>query len=254
MTEARQATQQLKFCAVIPVYNHGQPLIQVVKKLREQNDLPCVLIDDGSAASTAAIMDELAQQEQIFLLRHSNNQGKGGAVISGMVYAQELGFTHALQIDADGQHDLQQVERFIAAAKEQPQDLICGYPVYDQTVPKIRLYGRYLTHFWTWVHTLSFAIRDSMCGFRLYPLEPFVRLVNEVKLGRYMDFDIEIIVHLFWRDLAMQWYPVKVCYPEDGLSNFRPWQDNWLITKMHIKLFFGMLWRAPRMLWRRLVK
>lgn len=247
------AVQAFKVCVVIPVCNHGQPLIKVVEQLR-QRGLSCVLVDDASNAQTIEIMDELAQQEQIFLVRHSVNKGKGGAVMSGLRYAQSLGFTHALQVDADGQHDLQQVEFFIRAASEQPQMMICSYPQYDASVPKGRYYARYLTHILVWLQTLSFAIRDSMCGFRVYPLTPVVQLINEVKLGERMDFDIEILVRLFWREVDMQWYPIDVIYPEDGLSNFRPWQDNWLISKMHTKLIFGMLWRAPRIVWRRLVR
>lgn len=238
-------------CAVIPVYNHGRPLVEVVWQLRDL-DLPCVLVDDASDAQTAAIMDELAQQEQVFLLRHTQNQGKGGAVKSGMQHALECGFSHALQVDADGQHDLQQVEKFIEHARQAPQSMICAYPKYDASVPKNRLYARYFTHAWVWIHTLSFAIRDSMCGFRVYPLAEVMSVIKDSRIGNYMDFDTEILVRLFWRELPMQWYPVRVIYPEDGLSNFRPWRDNWLITKMHTRLFFGMLLRLPRMLWRRL--
>jgi len=245
--------EAIKLCVVIPVCNHGEPLIKVVEQLR-QLGLPCVLVDDSSAAPTAKIMDELAQQEQVFLVRHSVNKGKGGAVMSGLRYAQSHGFSHALQVDADGQHDLQQVAFFIQAATAQPQKIICGYPQYDESVPKGRYYARYLTHVLVWLQTLSLAICDSMCGFRVYPLAPVVKLIDEVKIGQRMDFDIEILVRLFWRDVGMQWYPVGVIYPEDGLSNFRPWQDNWLISKMHTKLIFGMLWRSPRLVWRRLAR
>lgn len=239
-----------KPCAVVPVYNHGGPLPQVVVALQALQ-LPCVLVDDASEESTAAVVSELARQEQVFMLRHAHNQGKGGAVMSGLREARRLGFTHALQVDADGQHDLQQVEFFLQQARQCPQALICGYPEYDASVPRGRLYARYITHVWTWIHTLSLSIRDSMCGFRVYPLQPVVQLLDEVRLSRRMDFDIEILVRLYWRSVAMQWHPVKVVYPADGLSNFRPWQDNWLISKMHTRLFFGMLWRLPRLLWRK---
>lgn len=239
-----------KACAVIPVYNHGEPLPQVVAALRRLQ-LPCILVDDASSEQTARVVQELAQQEQVYRLRHAHNQGKGAAVISGFYEAQRLGFTHALQVDADGQHDLQQVGWFLLQAQAHPQAIICGYPQYDASVPKGRLYARYITHVWTWIHTLSLSIRDSMCGFRLYPLASVIPLISQVKLGQRMDFDTEILVRLHWRNIPMFWYPVAVVYPEGGLSNFRPWHDNWLISKMHTRLFFGMLWRLPRLLWRK---
>ncbi len=245
--------RMFKLCVVIPVYNHGQPLIAVVARLRELQ-LPCLLVDDGSQTETAMIIDELAQQAEVNCLRLEINQGKGAAVMAGLRKALELGFTHALQMDADGQHDLQAVPGFIAAAQRAPEQLVCGYPEYDASVPKGRLYARYLTHVWVWVHTLSFSIRDSMCGFRVYPLAPALQLFDQVKLGTRMDFDTEVLVRLYWRGLVMQWLPVKVIYPEGGLSNFRALADNLLITKMHTQLFFGMVWRSPYLLARRLFK
>lgn len=240
----------VSLCAVIPVYNHGQPLPAVVQGLRDLG-LPCVLVDDASDEQTAAIMRDLAQQQQVHLVVHAHNLGKGGAVMSGLREAQRLGYSHALQVDADGQHDLERVSYFLQQAQTYPQALICGYPEYDASVPKGRLYARYITHVWTWIHTLSLDIRDSMCGFRVYPLAPVVQLLDQVKLGKRMDFDIEILVRLYWRQVPMRWYSVRVIYPEGGLSNFRPWQDNWLISKMHTRLFFGMLLRLPLLLWRK---
>lgn len=240
-------------CVVIPVYNHGQPLIAVVSRL-QQLQLPCVLVDDGSQAETTLIIDQLAQQPNVSCVRLAVNQGKGAAVMAGLREALRLGFTHALQVDADGQHDLQAVPRFIEAAQCEPQHLICGYPEYDASVPKVRLYARYLTHVLVWIQTLSLSIRDSMCGFRVYPLTPAVQLFDQVKLGTRMDFDTQILVHFYWRGQLMQWLPVKVIYPEGGLSNFRAFTDNALITKMHTQLVFGMLWRAPALIARRLFR
>lgn len=237
-------------CVVIPVYNHGQPLIAVVTHLQTLQ-LPCILVDDGSQAETAAIIDALAQLNAVSCVRLASNQGKGAAVMAGLREALRLGFSHALQMDADGQHDLQAVPHFLRAAQDAPEQLICAYPEYDASVPKGRLYARYITHVWVWIHTLSLSIRDSMCGFRVYPLAPAVQLFDQVKLGTRMDFDIEVLVHLYWRNLPMQWLAIKVVYPEEGLSNFRAVVDNLLISKMHTKLFFGMLWRAPALLARR---
>lgn len=239
-----------KPCAVIPVYNHEHALPQVLAALRDAG-LPCVLVDDASSAACAAVMDTLATQPDVHLLRLPVNQGKGGAVMAGLREAARLGYSHALQVDADGQHDLAAVAEFLELSRREPQALVCGYPQYDASVPRGRLYARYLTHVWVWINSLSLQIRDSMCGFRVYPLPATLALIDSVSLGRRMDFDPEILVRLAWRNQPMRWLPTRVHYPLDGLSHFRLWHDNALISKMHAKLFFGMLLRAPLILARR---
>lgn len=239
-----------KPCALIPVFNHELALPAVVAQLRAAG-LPCVLVDDGSSAACAAVMDSLATPPDCYLVRLPSNQGKGGAVMAGLREAARLGFSHALQVDADGQHDLHALPAFLAAAAANPLTLICGYPQYDTSVPKGRLYARYLTHVWVWINCLSRSIPDSMCGFRVYPLPATLALIDSVAIGRRMDFDTEVLVRLAWRNQPMLWLPVRVQYPADGLSHFRLWHDNALISKMHAKLFFGMLLRAPLILWRR---
>ena len=154
-------------------------------------------------------------------------------------------------MDADGQHDLREVETFIHTSRQHPDAVICGYPEYDDSVPKGRLYARYLTHVWVWINTLSLEIRDSMCGFRVYPLAPTLALMDSAYIGTHMDFDSDILVRLAWRNQPMRWLPTQVHYPTDGLSHFRLLRDNLRISAMHTRLFFGMLVRAPMILWRR---
>ncbi len=239
-----------KPCAVVPVYNHERSLPAVVRALLAE-ELPCVIVDDASSPAAARVIDELAQHPSVHLLRHDHNQGKGAAVVSGLREASRLGFSHALQVDADGQHDLNRVALFLDRASQAPDALICGYPEYDSSVPKGRLYARYLTHVWVWINTLSLSVRDSMCGFRVYPLGPTLALLDSTTLGKRMDFDTEILVRLHWRGQPMVWLPTHVHYPADGVSHFRLWRDNLLISSMHARLFGGMLLRAPALLWRR---
>ncbi|AZD83354.1 Glycosyl transferase [Pseudomonas chlororaphis subsp. aureofaciens] len=237
-------------CAVIPVYNHEAAVPTVVDALLASG-LPCVLVDDASSPACATVLEQLAEREQVFLVKLAVNQGKGGAVMAGLREASRLGFSHALQVDADGQHDLRDVDNFIATSRTHPEALVCGYPQYDASVPKGRFYARYLTHVWVWINTLSLQIPDSMCGFRVYPLPPVLALIDSVKIGRRMDFDTDILVRLSWRNQPMRWLPTQVRYPVDGLSHFRLFHDNLLISSMHARLFFGMLLRAPLILWRR---
>ena len=83
-----------------------------------------------------------------------------------------------------------------------------------------------------------------MCGFRLYPLASIIPLIKEEYLGNRMDFDIEILIKAYWRKIPFLWVNTKVSYAQDGVSHFRGWADNWLISKMHMRLFFGMLKRT----------
>ena len=237
--------------AVIPVYNHPATIGTMVAAVRAHG-LPCVLVDDGSEPGCAAVLDTLAASgPDVTLVRLPVNQGKGGAMMAGLREALRRGHTHALQIDADGQHATADIPAFIALSKASPDAVICGTPVYDRSVPKGRLYGRYLTHVWVWINTLSLDIRDSMCGFRVYPLAPTVAAIDGARLGRRMDFDPEILVRLHWRGVPFVHQPTAVTYPQDGISHFRGLEDNVLISRMHARLFFGMLLRLPMLLWRK---
>lgn len=241
-----------KPCVVIPVYNHEHAVGAVLRQVLGHG-LPCILVDDGSSPACARVLDELASGApgQVMLARHAVNQGKGGAVLTGFALAFDAGYTHVVQIDADGQHCVDDIERFLAAARERPQALVAGSPVYDESVPALRLYARYLTHVWVWINTLSFAIRDSMCGFRVYPVAPVRALAARRKLGLRMNFDIEILVRLYWDGVEVVNLPTRVGYPSDGVSHFKAWTDNVLITRLHVALFFGMLPRIPALLARR---
>ncbi|EIS3744418.1 glycosyltransferase family 2 protein [Aeromonas hydrophila] len=229
-------------CILIPCYNHAGPLAAVLARLAEYG-LPCLLIDDGSEPVAAAELAALAARYPwVTLLRHPHNQGKGGAVMTGLRRAHALGFSHALQVDADGQHDLADIPALLAEARRDPEALISGRPVYDDSVPKGRLYGRYITHVWVWIETLSFAIKDSMCGFRVYPLAATCALLDRVALGRRMDFDTEVMVRLYWAGVAVRFVPTRVIYPADGSSHFQLWRDNRDISWMHTRLVCRLLW------------
>ena len=212
-----------------------------------------ILIDDASDSKNAQIIDEYVKSnEKVFLVRHSSNQGKGGAVRSGFLKAHEYNYSHILQIDADGQHDTDDIPTILNLARENPDAIITGVPLYDETVPKGRFYARYISHFWVWVETLSFDIRDSMCGFRLYPVSPVLDIMSKVNLGRRMEFDPEILVRLHWVGAQIITFMTKVKYIDGGLSNFRPVKDNLYVTVRHTRLVFGMLVRLPYILYRRL--
>jgi predicted LPLAT superfamily acyltransferase len=238
----------MKLCAIIPSRNHYKVIGSIVQRVNEAN-LPVFIIDDGSdepaRSALAALQNEAGG---IVVHRMDFNQGKGAAVMEGFRLATAAGFTHAVQLDADGQHDLNALPQLLKLAAIYPDALISGQPIYDSSIPKGRKIGRWITHIWVWIETLSLRITDSMCGFRVYPLLPVQKLLAEETLGRHMEFDTEIMVRLFWRGIAPVMLPLKVIYPPGNISNFDLWRDNWRITKTHTRLFLTMLSRLPSIL------
>ncbi|WP_318439394.1 glycosyltransferase family 2 protein [Photobacterium leiognathi] len=237
-------------CFLIPCYNHGATVPAVIDALTSYG-FPIIVVDDGSELATRKILSEQAKRPNITIVTLPKNQGKGGAVIAGIKQADLLGFSHALQIDADGQHDLAALPKLLEESQAHPEALISGQPIYDDSVPKSRLYGRYATHIWVWIETLSFNIKDSMCGFRSYPIRPIVNVINHNQLGLRMDFDTEIMVRFYWDNGDVRFIDTKVIYPEDGISHFDALWDNVKISWMHTKLFFGMLPRIPKLIKRK---
>jgi glycosyltransferase involved in cell wall biosynthesis len=241
-------TPRFNPCAIIPVFDHEHAVARVVAAVRAAG-LPCLLVDDGSGPACAGELARLAETvPYTSLLRLPVNSGKGAAMLAGFTAAWQRGYSHALQIDADGQHALRDISTFIEEARRHPQALICGQPVFDRSMPAVRHYGRYLTHSLVWLNTLSYAIPDSMCGFRVYPLAVVVSLMAEEYIGRRMDFDIEIIVRLYWRQVPLRWLPTAVTYPLDGVSHFRMLRDNARMVALQMRLFGGMVRRLPRWL------
>jgi len=238
-------------CIVIPFYNHPRTIAQMVEDLKPLG-LPCFIVDDGSDAQAQQVLAQIVNEVSwVKVRRLPENRGKGAAVMAGCDAAQASGFTHALQIDADGQHDVADAARLLEQARRNPAAMISGEAIYDSTVPRSRRYGRYLTHVWVWINTLSFEIRDSMCGLRVYPLAATCAIWHESSVGRRMDFDPEIMVRLSWKGVRIIAVPTRVTYPRDGVSHFKMLEDNVWISRMHARLFFGMLWRMPAMLARR---
>ena len=241
-----------KPCAVIPVYNHEQAVGDIAQGVLAHK-LPCILVDDGSGSECAGVLDGLAAAApgKVILLRHPVNRGKGSAVLTGARHAAQAGYSHALQIDADGQHRVADIPRFLEQAAAHPNALIIGCPEYDGSVPTLRLWARYLTHLWVSINTLSRQIKDSMCGFRVYPLAPLMELDGRRKLGARMSFDVEVVVRLYWSGIKIVNLPTPVSYPKNVISHFRAWTDTLLISQAHATLFFGMLLRLPMLLARR---
>ncbi len=257
-------------CVIIPVYNHYQHIHTVVDELASISryvlpepstpstansgkqcgpKFPCLIIDDGSSSPCREILHDIAcNRSWIELIRLEHNQGKGVAVTTGLKHAHQRGFSHALQIDADGQHDVNDIPRFLNRARSHPHAVVTGVRRYGEMPPK-RRYGRMVTDAWVWINTLSPAIKDSMCGYRLYPLPETMALLSSTTVGRRMDFDTDILVRLYWHGIAIEQLETRVRY-HNSISHFDILKDNLRISRMHAKLFLGMLSRLPMLMAR----
>jgi glycosyltransferase involved in cell wall biosynthesis len=233
---------------IIPVYNHGAAVGAVVEKLSSLG-LPIIMVDDGSDNETKSCLEKIYRSFPLtvpVVLEH--NAGKGRAFFEGLKKAEELGLSRVLQIDADGQHDADQARFFLEESFAHPQALICSYPQYDDSAPALRRKGRVVANTWAKIVTLSANIKESMLGFRVYPVAPTLNLFRHSCIDSRMGFDIDILVRLVWKKIPLIFHPVRVTYPADGISHFRPVRDNFRISWVYTKLCCGMLLRLPILL------
>jgi glycosyltransferase involved in cell wall biosynthesis len=186
---------------VIPVYNHGKAAGMVVEKLSSLG-VPIIIVDDGSDSETKSYLEQIYLTFPLTVpVVLERNSGKGGAVLAGLKKAEELGLSHVLQIDADGQHDTGQAVFFLAESAAHPEAAVCSYPVYDDSVPASRKNGRKIANTWAKIVTLSPTIVDSMVGFRVYPVRQVLNVCRRSYIDSRMGFDIEILVRLHWKNI-----------------------------------------------------
>lgn len=230
--------------AVIPAYDNPATLRATVEAVRRH--LPVVVVDDGSGAAGLAAARAVEQGGLARVVYRTRNGGKGAAVKTGFEAAHEAGATHALQIDADGQHDPADVPRFLEASAARPDALVLGVPVFDATLPRGRAWARGISTFWVAVETGGPVVADPQCGFRVYPLGA-ARTAGA--RGDHMEFDQEILVRMIWRGVPVLNLPTRVRYvpaAEGGVSHFRLVRDNARISWLHTRLAFASLARRAR--------
>jgi len=222
-------------CVLIPTFDNPDTVRAVVEQVRRH--LPDVLVvDDGSGPRGRAEVARLAEHGLATVFHRSDNGGKGAALKDGLARARSLGFTHAALIDADGQHDAEDLPRMLAAAEASPGALILGAPVFDESAPRSRLLARKLSIFWAHVESGERAIRDPLCGYRVYPID--ATLATQVR-GDHMEYEPEVAVRLLWSGAPIVNVPTRVRYlspAQGGISHFRLFRDNALISWMHTRL------------------
>ncbi len=235
----------LRCVIVIPTYNHGIWVREVVEKCIQLR-LPVIVVDDGSTDSTP---DVLAFLSGVTVIRHEKNQGKGASLLTGFEAA--LPFADwAITIDADGQHDPEDIPSLISLIRTFPgghRPLVIGKRVGmgNENVPWTSRWGRRFANFWVWT-SCGRWLSDAQSGFRVYPLPETLRLGTRAR--RY-QFEVEILVLAAWRGIPIIEAPVHAIYGprEERISHFRPWLDFWRNTKTFARLIATRILIPPRL-------
>ena len=234
---------------LIPSYNTGPILLETVRDVLALG-IPLWVVIDGSTDGSPELIRGLGIAE---ILHLSENSGKGAAVLHGLRRAVAAGFTHILTMDADGQHPAAMAPGFFQLSAAHPEAAVFGRPVFDATAPALRVGGRKISNFWANLETLGWGVDDSLFGMRLYPTRALLEVMESTAYARRFDFDPEVAVRLAWEGVPIVNLPTSVRYPskeEGGISQFRYFRDNALLTWMHLRLLAGFLGRIPMLVTR----
>ena len=244
----------MRHLVLIPSFNSGAKLGETVRAARARWPDVWVVVDGSTDGSGEALRAEAAGDPGVRVLALPENRGKGAAVLHGLREAAAAGFTHALTMDADGQHPSGRIPAFMAASRADPEAMVLGLPVFGPEAPAIRVRGRRVSNWWAGLETGWAGIGDSLCGFRVYPIAPLLEAMGRTRWMRRFDFDPEAAVRLSWLGVRAVNLPAPVRYlsaAEGGVSHFRYLRDNALLTWMHTRLVLGALVRLPVLLLRR---
>ena len=224
-------TMPLRYAIVIPAYNHGTQVQGVVEKCLQLR-LPVIVVDDGSTDSTPNV---LASLSGITVIRHKKNQGKGASLLTGFAAAFRIA-DWVITIDADGQHDPEDILSLIQAVPGGQRPLVIGKRAGMErgNVPWTSRWGRRFANFWVWT-SCGRWLSDSQSGFRVYPLPETLHLGTKAK--RY-QFEVEVLVRAVWCGIPIIEAPVRALYGplEERVSHFRPWLDFWRNTRTFARL------------------
>jgi len=237
---------------VLPSFNSGSQLVRILREARAEHSDVWVVVDgstDGSDREAEAL-----GLSGVRFLRLIKNSGKGGAILQALREASCEGFTHLLAMDADGQHPAGRIRPFLDVAEKNPEAFLCGVPVFGPDAPAERVKGRVVGNSFARLETLGLGVRDSLFGFRLYPVEPALAVMEQTRWGRRFDFDTILAVRLSWAGLPCINIPVPVTYPpraEGGVTHFRYLRDNLLLVAAHARLLLEWPLRLPGLLRRR---
>lgn len=233
MTDPRKDSAA-RVCVVVPTYNNCATIGELIPQVRRfVPDI--IVVNDGSTDDTA---DVLAKFGDISVVTHESNRGKGEALASGFGRAIDMGFTHAITLDADGQHLADDIPKFLEAIEMQNDAIVVG--TRDLIGGGRPLKSRLLrtnSNFWVWMETGQW-VPDTQSGYRAYPLHDIVKLRRKC---RKYDFEIEVLVRAIWSSIPVACVPVHVRYGPRSESHFRPLRDFMLVTHLNACLMLQRL-------------
>ncbi|HEY5079634.1 MAG TPA: glycosyltransferase family 2 protein [Opitutaceae bacterium] len=229
---------------MIPAYNPGGLLSATVRgALARWPDVWVVV--DGSTDRSHDPLEAIARdQPGLRVLVRAENGGKGAAVLTGAREALADGFTHALVMDADGQHPDARIRAFMEASLDEPLSVVCGRPQFGPDAPMVRILGRKLSVGLVRMETSGRGAADPLFGFRVYPLAPLVAALEGTRGARRYDFDPEMAVRLAWGGtpaINMDAACVYVGRERGGVSHFHYVRDNLRMIAMHTRLIWSMI-------------
>ncbi|WPR75905.1 DUF2062 domain-containing protein [Algoriphagus sp. NG3] len=232
-----------KVCIIIPTYNNAGTLRKVISEVLSVGTY-LLVVNDGSTDDTGSILKEYPGLDY---LSFSANQGKGMALRAGFERAEALGFDYAITLDSDGQHEPDNILDLLAELEhlEEETVLMGSRNMAQDGIPKKSSFGNSFSNFWFWVDT-GIKLSDTQTGFRAYPLTAITR---KKWFTRKFEFEIEVIVRLAWEGIPVKEVPIRVNYPEDRVSHFRPFTDFARISVLNTVLFImALVYYAPKRL------
>jgi hypothetical protein len=199
---------------LIPAHDERATVGAVVARARRHGHV--LVVDDGSADGTGAVAEAAGAE----VLRHPRRLGKAQALRTGIAAARARGASHVVTLDADGQHDPDDVPALLTAAA--PRAIVVGGRLGDtaavapERLDAIRVAG----FFASWASGLR--VRDTQSGYRLYPLELFDEVPTE--RGGFV-FETEILLAAAARGWTVREVPVRALPRVASRSRFRPVGD-----------------------------
>lgn len=234
---------------LVPTYNNAGTLKNVLQRCLEQG-LPVLVVDDGSTDDTGRILKEIPGQagyDGLMVVTHPVNQGKGRALKTGFQEALKRGYSYVITIDSDGQHFPEDIPVLLAQKGE--KTLVVGSRSQMGANGGGSFANRF-SNFWFRLYT-GVNLPDTQTGYRLYPLKKLPSL--SILSSRY-EAELALLVFSAWKGLELKPVPVRVSYPEDRVSHFRPGKDFFRISVLNtVLLLVSLLYGWPRTLLRRIL-
>ena len=234
------SSSSYRLCIIIPTYNNAGTIRQVVVDAC-RICANVIVVNDGSTDDTSEILTTLPSTTTV--VSYAKNKGKGHALVEGFRKAKELGFTHAVTMDADGQHFADDIPLLVKAMKKNPDAIIVGSRnLTEENMPPQNTFANRFSNFWFRLQT-GIDLPDTQSGFRLYPLTSLKGL--SLITSRY-EAELELMVFAAWAGVSVLSVPVRVYYPpaEERVSHFRPVYDFFRISVLNTVLCIGALLHA----------